>query len=62
MAQAMRAAAGDADAARRKGEAGRRLVAPLSWDALAETTAGLLNEALGTAPAGATAVPVQEPA
>lgn len=61
MAEAFAAAASDPAAARAKGEAGRGLVAPLSWDNLAATAAGLLREALGDKPhARRAATPAQE--
>ena len=63
MTAALRAAATDPAGAREKGEAGRTLVASVSWEALAATTAGLLNAALGTVSAGATpGAATQEPA
>jgi glycosyltransferase involved in cell wall biosynthesis len=63
MGEAFRAAASDPATARAKGEAGRALVAPLSWENLAATAAGLLRSALGerTQPRSAT-TPARESA
>jgi glycosyltransferase involved in cell wall biosynthesis len=46
MAVALGQAASDPEGARAKGEAGRALVAPLTWENLAKTTAGLLERAM----------------
>jgi beta-1,4-mannosyltransferase len=46
LAAALAAGAADPDAVARKGEAGRRLVAPLTWEATGSKTAALLNAAL----------------
>jgi hypothetical protein len=63
IAATMRAAAADRSAARRKGQEGRLLVAPLTWDALAATTAALLDGALAGRPSLARRRrPAQEPA
>jgi glycosyltransferase involved in cell wall biosynthesis len=63
IAETMRAAAADRVAARRKGQEGRLLVAPLTWDALAATTASLFDRALARQPSLARRRrPAQEPA
>jgi glycosyltransferase involved in cell wall biosynthesis len=63
MGEAFKTAASDPAAARAKGEAGRAIVAPLSWENLAATAAGLFRSALGdeTPPRRATA-PARESA
>lgn len=52
LAVALEAAATDPDELRRRGEAGRRIVAPLTWEATGAETAALLHRALRPAVGG----------